>query len=183
MKIYQLLPVCSLLFFVACGEDSSSVIRIDPETTSSSDEIAETSSSFEKGKSSSSVKKKSSSSSAEEIKSSSSKAKVSSSSEKVPTSSSSANVQESSSSADVALTDPIEIFKPRVPKAAAYHCSVEDRFMGGSMEIDFDSRIGFALSSMPIWMALSMYRVRRPAVGRWVWESIPKSVWIRPCCT
>lgn len=140
MKIYQLLPVCSLLFFVACGEDSSSVIRIDPETTSSSDEIAETSSSFEKGKSSSSVKKKSSSSSAEEIKSSSGKAKVSSSSEKVSTSSSSANVQESSSSADVVLTDPMKIFKTRTPKAAAYHCSVEDGFMGGRMEIDFDQQ-------------------------------------------
>ena len=192
MKIYQLLPVCSLLFFAACGEDSSSVIRIDPETTSSSDEVAETSSSFEKGKSSSSVKKKSSSSSAEEIKSSSSKAKVSSSSKKDTPSSSSADVVESScsaksntssssskpnnsssskktdsssssvksnsssssskkvssssvvksssSSADVVLTDPIEIFKPRVPKAAAYHCSVEDGFMGGRMEIDFNQQ-------------------------------------------
>lgn len=158
MKIYQLLPVCSFLFFVACGEDSSSVIRIDPETTSSSDEIAETSSSFEKGKSSSSVKKKSSSSSAEES-SSSGKSKHSSSSKKSNSSSSSTKsnsssssskkssksssssvVKNSSSSAKVVLTDPIEIFKPRVPKAAAYHCSVEDGFMGGRMEIDFNQQ-------------------------------------------
>ncbi len=141
MKIYQLLPVCSLLFFVACGEDSSSVIRIDPETTSSSDEIAETSSSFEKGKSSSSVKKKSSSSSAEEIKSSSSSTKSnssSSSSKKSSKSSSSADVQESSSSADVALTDPIEIFKPRVPKAAVHQCSFEEKIGKESIKWDMD---------------------------------------------
>lgn len=131
MKIYKLLPVFSLLFFVACGDDSSSVNSVDPETSSSSEKLAETSSSFEKGKSSSSVTKKSSSSSAEKEKSSSSKAQVSSSSKvDVP----------SSSSANVILTDPIEIFKPRVPKAAAYHCSAEDRFMGGSMEIDFDQQ-------------------------------------------
>lgn len=166
MKIYQLLPVCSLLFFVACGEDSSSVIRIDPETTSSSDEIAETSSSFEKGKSSSGKAKvsssskkeaRSSSSSAVEESSSSGKSKHSSSSKKSNSSSSStksnsssssskksskssssADVQESSSSADVALTDPIEIFKPRVPKAAVHQCSFEEKIGKESIKWDMD---------------------------------------------
>lgn len=141
MKIYQLLPVCSLLFFVACGEDSSSVIRIDPETTSSSDEIAETSSSFEKGKSSSSVKKKSSSSSAEEIKSSSSSTKSnssSSSSKKSSKSSSSSVVKNSSSSAKVVLTDPMKIFKTRTPKAAVHQCSFEEKIGKESIKWDMD---------------------------------------------
>ena len=140
MKICNLLPVFSLFFFVACGSDSSGVNGVDPETSSSSEELVETSSSFEKGKSSSSVTKKSSSSSAEENKSSSSKAKVSSSSEKETPSSSSAKSNSSSSSADVVLTDPIEIFKPRVPKMAVLHCSLEDERMGGRVEIDFDQQ-------------------------------------------
>lgn len=165
MKICNLLPVFSLFFFVACGGDSSGVNGVDPETSSSSEELAETSSSFEKGKSSSSVTKKSSSSTAEENKSSSSKAKVSSSSEKDTPSSSSTKsnsssssvksnsssssskkvssssvVKSSSSSADVVLTDPMEIFKPRIPKMAVLHCSLEDERMGGRVEIDFDQQ-------------------------------------------
>lgn len=168
MKICKLLPVFSLLFFVACGDDSSSVNSVDPETSSSSEKLAETSSSFEKGKSSSSVTKKSSSSSAEKEKSSSSKAQVSSSSKEDVPSSSSADVEESSSSAksksssssskkssksssssvaksssssaNVVLTDPMEIFKPRVPKAAVYHCSVDEGRMGWAMEADFDQQ-------------------------------------------
>lgn len=140
MKICNLLPFFSLFFFVACGGDSSGVNGVDPETSSSSEELVETSSSFEKGKSSSSVTKKSSSSTAEENKSSSSKAKVSSSSEKETPSSSSAKSNSSSSFADVVLTDPMEIFKPRVPKMAVLHCSLEDERMGGRVEIDFDQQ-------------------------------------------
>lgn len=140
MKICNLLPVFSLFFFVACGGDSSGVNGVDPETSSCSEELVEMSSSFEKGKSSSSVTKKSSSSTAEENKSSSSKAKVSSSSEKETPSSSSAKSNSSSSSADVVLTDPMEIFKPRVPKMAVLHCSLEDERMGGRVEIDFDQQ-------------------------------------------
>ncbi|MBR3669945.1 MAG: hypothetical protein IKN70_08085 [Fibrobacter sp.] len=140
MKICNLLPVFSLFFFVACGGDSSGVNGVDPESSSSSEELVETSSSFEKGKSSSSVTKKSSSSTAEENKSSSSKAKVSSSSEKETPSSSSAKSNSSSSFADVVLTDPMEIFKPRVPKMAVLHCSLEDERMGGRVEIDFDQQ-------------------------------------------
>ncbi|WP_295859473.1 hypothetical protein [uncultured Fibrobacter sp.] len=140
MKICNLLPFFSLFFFVACGGDSSGVNGVDPETSSSSEELVETSSSFEKGKSSSSVTKKSSSSTAEENKSSSSKAKVSSSSEKETPSSSSAKSNSSSSSADVVLTDPMEIFKPRIPKMAVLHCSLEDERMGGRVEIDFDQQ-------------------------------------------
>ena len=140
MKICNLLPVFSLFFFVACGGDSSGVNGVDPETSSSSEELVEMSSSFEKGKSSSSVTKKSSSSTAEENKSSSSKAKVSSSSEKETPSSSSAKSNSSSSSADVVLTDPMEIFKPRVPKMAVLHCSLEDERMGGRVELDFDQQ-------------------------------------------
>lgn len=168
MKIRNLLPIFSLFFFAACSEDSSSVIRIDPETTSSSDEIAETSSSFEKGKSSSGKAKvsssskkeaRSSSSSAVEESSSSGKSKYSSSSKKSNSSSSSTKsnsssssskkssksssssaVKNSSSSAKVVLTDPMKIFKTRTPKAAAHHCSVEDEFMGMTMEMDFDQQ-------------------------------------------
>ena len=147
MKIYKLLPVFSLLFFVACGDDSSSVNSVDPETSSSSEKLAETSSSFEKGKSSSSVTKKSSSSSAEKEKSSSSKAQVSSSSKVDVPSSSSADVEESSSSAksksssssaDVILTDPMEIFKTRIPKAAVHQCSFEEKIGKESIKWDMD---------------------------------------------
>lgn len=142
MKICNLLPFFSLFFFVACGGDSSGVNGVDPETSSSSEELAETSSSFEKGKSSSSVTKKSSSSTAEENKSSSSKAKVSSSSEKETPSSSSTKSNSSSSSADVVLTDPMEIFKPRVPKMAAYHCTYEEGRGKDAIkwELDFDQQ-------------------------------------------
>ena len=142
MKICNLLPVFSLFFFVACGSDSSGVNGVDPETSSSSEELVETSSSFEKGKSSSSVTKKSSSSTAEENKSSSSKAKVSSSSKVDVPSSSSAKSNSSSSSADVVLTDPIEIFKPRVPKMAAYHCTYEEGRGKDAIkwELDFDQQ-------------------------------------------
>ena len=147
MKIYKLLPVFSLLFFVACGDDSSSVNSVDPETSSSSEKLAETSSSFEKGKSSSSVTKKSSSSSAEKEKSSSSKAQVSSSSKEDVPSSSSADVEESSSSAkskssssssDAVLTDPMEIFKTRIPKAAVHQCSFEEKIGKESIKWDMD---------------------------------------------
>lgn len=142
MKICNLLPFFSLFFFVACGGDSSGVNGVDPETSSSSEELVETSSSFEKGKSSSSVTKKSSSSTAEENKSSSSKAKVSSSSEKETPSSSSAKSNSSSSFADVVLTDPMEIFKPRVPKMAAYHCTYEEGRGKDAIkwELDFDQQ-------------------------------------------
>jgi hypothetical protein len=51
-------------------------------------------------------------------------------------------VKSSSSSANVVLTDPIEIFKPRVPKAAAYHCTYEEgRGQDGiRWELDFDQQ-------------------------------------------
>lgn len=142
MKICNLLPFFSLFFFVACGGDSSGVNGVDPETSSSSEELVETSSSFEKGKSSSSVTKKSSSSTAEENKSSSSKAKVSSSSKVDVPSSSSAKSNSSSSFADVVLTDPMEIFKPRVPKMAAYHCTYEEGRGKDAIkwELDFDQQ-------------------------------------------
>ncbi|MBO7550871.1 MAG: hypothetical protein J6T62_05030 [Fibrobacter sp.] len=34
----------------------------------------------------------------------------------------------------------MKIFKTRTPKAAAHHCSVEDEFMGMTMEMDFDQQ-------------------------------------------
>lgn len=159
MKILNLLPIFSLLFFVACGDDSSSAISVDPETSSSSDEVVETSSSFEKGKSSSSKAKvsssskkeaRSSSSAAVEESSSSGKSNRSSSSKKSNSSSSSSKkssksssssaAKNSSSSADVVLTDPMKIFKTRTPKTAVRHCSIEEEFMGGRMEMDFDQQ-------------------------------------------
>lgn len=167
MKILNLLPVFPLFFFAACGDDSSSVNRVEPEYSSSSDKSVESSSSEKNVKSSSSSKKAvSSSSSAEEIKSSSSKANVSSSSKKDAPSSSSADVEESSSSAksksssssskkssksssssvaksssssaDVILTDPMEIFKTRIPKAAVHQCSFEEKIGKESIKWDMD---------------------------------------------
>ena len=166
MKILNLLPVFSLLFFVACGDDSSSAISADPETSSSSDEIAETSSSFEKGKSSSGKAKvsssskkeaRSSSSSAVEESSSSGKSKYSSSSKKSNSSSSSTKsnsssssskkssksssssvVKNSSSSAKVVLTNPMKIFKTRTPKAAVHQCSFEEKIGKESIKWDMD---------------------------------------------
>ena len=157
MKILNLLPVFSLLFFVACGDDASSVNRVDPETSSSSEELTETSSSFEKGKSSSSKakvssssKKESRSSSSADVEESSSSAKSnsssssgksnssSSSSKKSSKSSSSSVVKNSSSSADVVLTDPMKIFKTRTPKAAVRQCSFEEKIGKESIKWDMD---------------------------------------------
>ena len=157
MKIFNLLPVFSLLFFIACGDDSSSVNSVEPEVNSSSSEVVKSSSSSKKSttkdsssssakpntssssvkpeNSSSSVKSESSSSSVKSESSSSSSKKVSSSSEKVSSSS-----KMVSSSSVAVLTDPMEIFKPRVPKMAVLHCSLEDERMGGRVEIDFDQQ-------------------------------------------
>ena len=186
MKIFNLLPVFSLLFFVACGDDSSSVISVEPESSSSSSDVVKSSSSKALDSSSSSKKSVRSSSSSEVVASSSSEKvssssvvksssssvnvesssssvksesssssskKVSSSSEKVSSSSkkassssvaksssSSATPKSSSSSSVAVLTDPMEIFKPRVPKAAVYHCSVDEDRMGWAMEADFDQQ-------------------------------------------
>lgn len=157
MKILNLLPIFSLLFFVACGDDSSSAISVDPETSSCSDEVVETSSSFEKGKSSSSKAKvsssskkeaRSSSSAAVEESSSSGKSNRSSSSKKSNSSSSSSKkssksssssaAKNSSSSADVVLTDPMKIFKTRTPKAAVRQCSFEEKIGKESIKWDMD---------------------------------------------
>ena len=62
MTIFKLLPICSLLFLAACGDNSSSASSDDPENTSSSSEETSISSSSTKGKSSSSNKNLSSSS-------------------------------------------------------------------------------------------------------------------------
>ena len=131
MTIFKLLPICSLLFLAACGENSSSASSDDPENTSSSSEETSISSSSTKGVSSSTTKDVSSSS-AKGISSSSTKGKSSSSNKNL----SSSSKQVSSSSE--ALADPLEIFKTRVPQKDVYTCSMDDGYI--SMKQSFEQR-------------------------------------------
>ena len=131
MTIFKLLPICSLLFLAACGDNSSSASCDDPENTSSSSEETSISSSSTKGVSSSTTKDVSSSS-AKGISSSSTKGKSSSSNKNL----SSSSKQVSSSSE--ALADPLEIFKTRVPQKDVYTCSMDDGYI--SMKQSFEQR-------------------------------------------
>ena len=131
MTIFKLLPICSLLFLAACGDNSSSASSDDPENTSSSSEETSISSSSTKGVSSSTTKDVSSSS-AKGISSSSTKGKSSSSNKNL----SSSSKQVSSSSE--ALADPLEIFKTRVPRKDVYTCSMDDGYI--SMKQSFEQR-------------------------------------------
>ena len=131
MTIFKLLPICSLLFLAACGDNSSSASSDDPENTSSSSEETSISSSSTKGVSSSTTKDVSSSS-AKGISSSSTKGKSSSSNKNL----SSSSKQVSSSSE--ALADPLEIFKTRVPQKDVYTCSMDDGYI--SMTQSFEQR-------------------------------------------
>ena len=131
MTIFKLLPICSLLFLAACGDNSSSASSDDPENTSSSSEETSISSSSTKGVSSSTTKDVSSSS-IKGISSSSSKGKSSSSNKNL----SSSSKQVSSSSE--ALADPLEIFKTRVPQKDVYTCSMDDGYI--SMKQSFEQR-------------------------------------------
>lgn len=131
MTIFKLLPICSLLFLAACGDNSSSASSDDPENTSSSSEETSISSSSTKGVSSSTTKDVSSSS-AKGISSSSTKGKSSSSNKNL----SSSSKQVSSSSE--ALADPLEIFKTRVPQKDVYTCSMDDGYI--SMKQSFEQR-------------------------------------------
>ena len=131
MTIFKLLPICSLLFLAACGDNSSSASSDDPENTSSSSEETLISSSSTKGVSSSTTKDVSSSS-AKGISSSSTKGKSSSSNKNL----SSSSKQVSSSSE--ALADPLEIFKTRVPQKDVYTCSMDDGYI--SMKQSFEQR-------------------------------------------
>ena len=131
MTIFKLLPICSLLFLAACGDNSSSATSDDPENTSSSSEETSISSSSTKGVSSSTTKDVSSSS-AKGISSSSTKGKSSSSNKNL----SSSSKQVSSSSE--ALADPLEIFKTRVPQKDVYTCSMDDGYI--SMKQSFEQR-------------------------------------------
>ena len=131
MTIFKLIPICSLLFLAACGENSSSASSDDPENTSSSSEETSISSSSTKGVSSSTTKDVSSSS-AKGISSSSTKGKSSSSNKNL----SSSSKQVSSSSE--ALADPLEIFKTRVPQKDVYTCSMDDGYI--SMKQSFEQR-------------------------------------------
>lgn len=123
MTIFKLLPICSLLFLAACGDNSSSASSDDPENTSSSSEETSISSSSTKGVSSSTTKDVSSSST--KGKSSSSNKNLSSSSKQV-------------SSSSEALADPLEIFKTRVPQKDVYTCSMDDGYI--SMNQSFEQR-------------------------------------------
>ena len=139
MTIFKLLPICSLLFLAACGDNSSSASSDDPENTSSSSEETSISSSSTKGVSSSTTKDVSSSS-AKGISSSSIKG-FSSSSTKGKSSSSNKNLSSSSkqvSSSSEALADPLEIFKTRVPQKDVYTCSMDDGYI--SMKQSFEQR-------------------------------------------
>ena len=131
MTIFKLLPICSLLFLAACGDNSSSASCDDPENTSSSSEETSMSSSSTKGVSSSTTKDVSSSS-IKGISSSSTKGKSSSSNKNL----SSSSKQVSSSSE--ALADPLEIFKTRVPQKDVYTCSMDDGYI--SMKQSFEQR-------------------------------------------
>ena len=131
MTIFKLIPICSLLFLAACGDNSSSATSDDPENTSSSSEETSISSSSTKGVSSSTTKDVSSSS-AKGISSSSTKGKSSSSNKNL----SSSSKQVSSSSE--ALADPLEIFKTRVPQKDVYTCSMDDGYI--SMKQSFEQR-------------------------------------------
>ncbi len=131
MTIFKLIPICSLLFLAACGDNSSSASSDDPENTSSSSEETSISSSSTKGVFSSTTKDVSSSS-AKGISSSSTKGKSSSSNKNL----SSSSKQVSSSSE--ALADPLEIFKTRVPQKDVYTCSMDDGYI--SMKQSFEQR-------------------------------------------
>lgn len=117
MTIFKLIPICSLLFLAACGDNSSSASSDDPENTSSSSEETSISSSSTKDSSSSSSVSRDEESSSSKGKSSSSNKGNSSSSEET----SSSSKKDVSSSSEV-LTDPTKIFKTRVPKREVYTC-------------------------------------------------------------
>ncbi len=154
MRFGKLLFGCVAVFVIACGDDSSSALNawsenqssssshhsgLDPESSSSS-WIETTSSSSWQALSSNSRNDVSSSSS-----SSWSEAIGSSSSSKVPASAESGrskHVEGSSSSAKKlsgeVSGDPLQIFKTRVPKKAAYHCDMTQEV--GGLEGDFDQK-------------------------------------------
>lgn len=132
MNMHKLILATSLLFLIACGDDSSSASSDDSES-SSSEESLEDSSSSEYADSSSGEQKNQSSSSVD--KRSSSSEKKSTSSESSATSSSSSEKAPSSSSTKI-LTDPIAIFNPRVPQKDVYTCSMDDGYI--SMKQSFE---------------------------------------------
>lgn len=129
--LYKFILAFAMLFFVACGDDSSSASSDDSES-SSSEESLEDSSSSEYADSSSGEQKNQSSSSVD--KRSSSSEKKSTSSESSATSSSSGNPKSSASTK--ILTDPIAIFNPRVPQKDVYTCSMDDGYI--SMKQSFE---------------------------------------------
>lgn len=129
--LYKFSLAFAMLFFVACGDDSSSASSDDSES-SSSEESLEDSSSSEYADSSSGEQKNQSSSSVD--KRSSSSEKKSTSSESSATSSSSGNPKSSASTK--ILTDPIAIFNPRVPQKDVYTCSMDDGYI--SMKQSFE---------------------------------------------
>lgn len=129
--LYKFSLAFAMLFFVACGDDSSSASSDDSES-SSSEESLEDSSSSEYADSSSGEQKNQSSSSVD--KRSSSSEKKSTSSESSATSSSSGNPKSSASTK--ILTDPIVIFNPRVPQKDVYTCSMDDGYI--SMKQSFE---------------------------------------------
>lgn len=131
--LYKFILAFAMLFFVACGDDSSSASSDDSES-SSSEEFLEDSSSSEYADSSSGEQKNQSSSSVD--KRSSSSEKKTTSSESSATSSSSGNPKSSSSTK--ILTDPIAIFNPRVPQKDVYTCSMDDGYI--SMKQSFEQR-------------------------------------------
>lgn len=147
--LYKFTLALTLLFFVACDDNSSSASADEPENTSSSSEYADSSSGEQKDQSSSSVDKRSSSS---EKKSTSSESSATSSSSGNPKSSASKNTDSSSnenvtssssekapsSSSTKILTDPIAIFNPRVPQKDVYTCSMDDGYI--SMKQSFEQR-------------------------------------------
>ena len=129
--LYKFILAFAMLFFVACGDDSSSASSDDSES-SSSEESLEDSSSSEYADSSSGEQKNQSSSSVD--KRSSSSEKKTTSSESSVTSSSSGNPKSSASTK--ILTDPIAIFNPRVPQKDVYTCSMDDGYI--SMKQSFE---------------------------------------------
>lgn len=147
LKLNAFSCLCGLgiAMFAACSNDSSSnasseeIESSDSEevTSSSSEKVAPESSSSKKDVSSSSYSKKESSSSSVSAESSSSKKDKSSSSHADEESSSSEKVV--TSSASTPPTDPIEIFNPRVPQEAVYHCEEEESSYT-KIAIDFDQQ-------------------------------------------
>ena len=151
MKLYKLLPVCTMLLFAACSNESASSANDEgSDNPTSSEAVEESSSSL--SESSSSRIASNSSSSRNDVQSSSSNvipgltgnlpssssnrssaAAKSSSSTETPSSSSQVTVSSSSaespeSSSSEILTDPLKIFNTRVPNQKAIHCKVEEAY-------------------------------------------------------